>query len=89
MEKQLTVSASTWQTGDPDVKLPPWPVRAACRPFADVPSANSSANSPEIADEALLRAVGASASVLYNASGKFTCLQLPDDPEYDGIWDYQ
>ena len=65
-------------------------MRAACRPFADVLSANSSANfAEEIAEEALLRAVGASASVLYNASGKSTCLELPEDPEYDGIWDYQ
>jgi lysosomal Pro-X carboxypeptidase len=68
------------QTQDPSVKLPPWPVRVACAHFDGV----------DVADEAaLLRAVGAAAGVLYNASERTQCLELPTGPSFDGIWDYQ
>ena len=27
--------------------------------------------------------------VFYNASGALPCLALPDDSDYDGVWNYQ
>mmetsp|Transcript_65599 Transcript_65599/g.179928 ORF Transcript_65599/g.179928 Transcript_65599/m.179928 type:complete len:208 (+) Transcript_65599:108-731(+) len=66
---------------DPSVKLPPWPMRTACAPFAGLSGASS--------DAALLSAMAAAAGVLYNASDTLKCLELPADPNYDGIWDYQ
>eukprot|EP00966_Prymnesium_polylepis_P040889 948798-Prymnesium_polylepis.1 len=66
---------------DPSVKLPPWPMRTACAPFAGLSGASS--------DAALLSAMAAAAGVLYNASDTLKCLELPADPNYDGIWDYR
>ena len=31
----------------------------------------------------------AAVAVLYNASGREACYELPEDVNYDGIWDYQ
>ena len=69
------------QTQDPSVTLPPWPFRAACAHFA---GANASTPASE-----LLAAAARAASVLYNASGKSSCLAVAADPNFDGIWDYQ
>ena len=68
------------QTQDPSVTLPPWPFRVACSAFA-----GPAATRPT---ELLLRMAKA-AGVLYNASGHEQCYTVPDDPNYDGIWDYQ
>lgn len=38
---------------------------------------------------ALLRGMAAAVGVLYNASGHATCLELPADLEFDGLWDWQ
>jgi lysosomal Pro-X carboxypeptidase len=70
------------QTRDPSVTLPAWPMCAACAPFG-----NSSAVLPP--PHVLLAAMAQAADVFYNASGRETCYELPDDPEFDGIWDYQ
>jgi lysosomal Pro-X carboxypeptidase len=40
-------------------------------------------------DESLLAAMQLAVGVLYNVTHAETCLALPDDPEFDGIWDYQ
>ena len=69
------------QTQDPSVTLPPWPFRVACAAFAGA-SATTSA-------DALLGRMAEAAAVLYNASGHAACYDLPDDPSFDGIWDYQ
>ncbi|KAJ1477815.1 hypothetical protein T484DRAFT_1819986 [Baffinella frigidus] len=43
-----------------------------------------------IADPAvLLDGMRAAAMVFYNASGEAKCLELPDDGDYDGVWNYQ
>ena len=31
----------------------------------------------------------AAVSVLYNVTHATACLDVPDDPTFDGIWDYQ
>jgi lysosomal Pro-X carboxypeptidase len=69
------------QTEDPSITLPPWPFRVACAAYA-----GASAASPP---EELLARMAAAAGVLYNASGRETCYDLPNDPNFDGIWDYQ
>ena len=69
------------QTQDPSVKLPAWPFRAACSPFAGA--------RPQEAGDSLLGRMAAAAGVLYNASQREACFKLPDDPNYDGIWDWQ
>ena len=69
------------QTQDPSIKLPAWPMRAACEPFAGATAATPRST--------LLQAMATAAGVLYNASGRLPCLALPTDPNYDGIWDYQ
>ena len=43
----------------------------------------------EKAEDALLAAMAAAAGVFYNASRREACLEFPDDPNFDGIWDYQ
>merc|ERR1712232_188905 len=40
-------------------------------------------------DEQLLAALREATAVFYNASGKQSCFELPSDPNFDGIWDYQ
>lgn len=66
------------QTHDPTILLPAFPVRAACkhmdRRFENV--------------EALLAGMREATSVFYNASA-VPCFELPSDPNFDGIWDYQ
>jgi len=66
------------QTQDPTILLPAFPVRAACLHMSD------DFEKPE--DRlAALRDAGA---VFYNASN-VQCFDLPTDPNFDGIWDYQ
>ena len=69
------------QTGDPSIKLPPWPFRAACEAFRGATASTAA--------EALLEHMATAAGVLYNVSGRERCYAVPDDPNYDGIWDYQ
>ena len=66
------------QTQDPSLTLPPWPFRVACAAYAGAAAASSP-------DELLAR-MAAAAGVLYNASGRETCYDLPNDPNFDGIW---
>lgn len=67
------------QTHDPTVLLPAYPVRAACEHLGgDIP------NSEDLLDR-MREATG----VFYNASHTAQCFELPDDPNFDGIWDYQ
>ena len=65
---------------DPDSPLPAWPVRSACAAM-------------DVADPddpiSLLSGLRDAASVFYNSSGSLSCLELPDDQSYAGIWDYQ
>ena len=69
------------QTEDPSVTLPAWPFRAACAAFKGA----SKATPP---DELLAR-MATAAGVLYNVTQAAACYELPADPNYDGIWDYQ
>jgi len=69
------------QTHDPTVTLPPWPFRAACAKFAGADAATPA--------DALLARMAEAAGLLYNASGNAPCFALPQDPNFDGIWDYQ
>jgi lysosomal Pro-X carboxypeptidase len=69
------------QTQDPRVKLPGWPVRAACAPFDGA--------SPSTPPKELLARMSEAVGVLYNASAREPCFTLPADPNYDGIWDFQ
>eukprot|EP00656_Telonema_subtile_P017394 TRINITY_DN1932_c0_g1_i2.p1 TRINITY_DN1932_c0_g1~~TRINITY_DN1932_c0_g1_i2.p1 ORF type:complete len:500 (-),score=96.07 TRINITY_DN1932_c0_g1_i2:95-1594(-) len=66
------------QTLDPSLMLPAFPVREACKfmkgPFSDQ-------HSP-------LRALADASGVFYNATN-VSCFELPADPDFDGIWDYQ
>jgi len=66
------------QTHDPSVLLPAFPVRAACQHMKEA------LESPE----SLLAAFSDAGGVFYNASS-VQCYELPDDPNFDGIWDYQ
>ena len=68
-------------TQDPSVKLPPYPVRAACELMTR--------NGQELEGTDLLLALRDAAGVLYNASEQLHCFDLPSDPNFDGIWDYQ
>jgi pimeloyl-ACP methyl ester carboxylesterase len=65
---------------DPNSPLPAWPVRSACAAM-------------DVADPddpiSLLSGLRDAASVFYNSSGSLSCLELPDDQSYAGIWDYQ
>ena len=69
------------QTQDPTVLLPPWPFRAACRAFDGA--------KPTDSIDSLLARMAVAAGLFYNASGREQCYELPDDPSFDGIWDYQ
>ena len=93
------------QTRDPTVTLPAWPMRAACAHFAGAfnasggGAATGAAASVETVGEAagapraddLMRRMAAAAGVLYNASGKAKCYELPQSAldGDDGIWDWQ
>jgi len=67
------------QTQDPTVMLPAFPVRAACTHLGgEIPNA---------AD--LLERMRDATGVFYNASQRKECFDLPADPNFDGIWDYQ
>ena len=69
------------QTQNPSVTLPAWPFRAACSAFA-----GASASTPPTS---LLQRMASAAAVLYNVTEDKTCYELPTDPNFDGIWDYQ
>jgi len=56
-------------TQDPAVKLPAFPVRAACELMTRQGHA--------LVGEALLPALRDAAGVLYNASGSLSCFELP------------
>lgn len=65
-------------TQDPSTTLPAYPVRAACQHLA-----GNFSNGDD-----LLAGLREASGVLYNAS-KVQCYELPSDPNFDGIWDYQ
>lgn len=66
------------QTQNPSVMLPAFPVRIACeRIKGDHP-----------APEHRLAALREASAVLYNVS-QVQCYDLPSDPNFDGVWDYQ
>eukprot|EP00041_Stephanoeca_diplocostata_P034459 m.1178327 g.1178327 ORF g.1178327 m.1178327 type:complete len:945 (+) comp24526_c0_seq3:702-3536(+) len=67
------------QTGDSRFQLPAFPVRVAC-------SHMGSAGGDH---DTLLDALQRATAVLYNVTKSLSCLELPADPEFDGIWDYQ
>eukprot|EP00927_Polykrikos_kofoidii_P017959 TRINITY_DN18248_c0_g1_i1.p1 TRINITY_DN18248_c0_g1~~TRINITY_DN18248_c0_g1_i1.p1 ORF type:complete len:515 (-),score=64.31 TRINITY_DN18248_c0_g1_i1:127-1671(-) len=67
------------QTQDATTLLPAFPVRAACEHM----------NHDLTTDLELFAALRDAGGVFYNASKKQKCFELPDDPNYDGIWDYQ
>ena len=70
------------QTHNPDVKLPAFPVREACKAMKGPFTA------PDSHD--LFGAMAKASGVFYNVSGaSVSCYELPDDPDFDGIWDYQ
>ena len=69
------------QTQDPSVTLPAWPFRAACAAFEGATKAMPPAE--------LLARMAIAAGVLYNATHAEKCYELPTDPNFDGIWDYQ
>eukprot|EP00929_Paragymnodinium_shiwhaense_P097642 TRINITY_DN59276_c0_g2_i1.p1 TRINITY_DN59276_c0_g2~~TRINITY_DN59276_c0_g2_i1.p1 ORF type:complete len:531 (+),score=85.61 TRINITY_DN59276_c0_g2_i1:183-1775(+) len=74
---------------DPTIELPAFPVRAACERVAAFEAEAERAESPSAATEAMLAGLREAAAVLYNASGREQCFELPSDPNFDGIWDYQ
>jgi len=65
-------------TQDPSTLLPAYPVRVACQHLV-----GDFSN-----EDDLLAGVREASGVLYNAS-KVQCYELPSDPNFDGIWDYQ
>eukprot|EP00747_Dinoflagellata_sp_TGD_P070559 gnl/TRDRNA2_/TRDRNA2_156645_c1_seq1.p1 gnl/TRDRNA2_/TRDRNA2_156645_c1~~gnl/TRDRNA2_/TRDRNA2_156645_c1_seq1.p1 ORF type:complete len:266 (-),score=33.79 gnl/TRDRNA2_/TRDRNA2_156645_c1_seq1:22-819(-) len=67
------------QTQDPSVMMPAYPVRVACKSMIGQLSAAQD----------LLAALRDASGVLYNASRTLKCYDLPSDPNFDGIWDYQ
>lgn len=66
------------QTQNPDIELPAYPVREACK-HLEGPLKDTSALFEGMAD---------ASGVFYNVTG-LTCYDLPVDPDFDGIWDYQ
>ncbi len=71
--------------------LPAFPVRAACALVADRHAAAAAAAAAAADDDddlALVAAVGRAAAIYNNATQDQPCFTLPDDPDYDGIWDY-
>jgi len=69
------------QTQDASVLLPAFPVRAACTHMAGSLEGAGAAE--------LLAALREAGGVFYNATGREHCYALPEDPNFDGIWDYQ
>lgn len=65
--------------------MPPFPVRVACEFMTNYTSKTEG----DVGDAALLAAMQRASGVLYNVTQTEECLELPDDPNYDGIWDYQ
>lgn len=65
-------------THDPTILLPAFPVRVACDHI----------NGTLAADDDLFEAMRDAAGVYYNVTG-VKCFDLPADPNFDGIWDYQ
>lgn len=59
--------------------LPAYPVRAACEEL----------KTPNLQAIDLLEALSRGAAVFNNATQDLQCFTLPEDPEDDGIWDYQ
>jgi hypothetical protein len=70
--------------------VPPSSIPAAS-PLSGIPAATPPSGMPKASPRALsiLRAMAAAVGVLYNASGRLPCLELPTDPNFDGIWDWQ
>lgn len=66
-------------TEDPSVLLPAFPVRASCELM----------KGKTLTGKSLLEAMQAATAVYYNASRRLQCFDMPSDPEFDGIWDYQ
>lgn len=66
---------SSYLTGDPNVLLPPFPIRLMCETMLN--------------DTNLITAMGSAANVYYNASKTETCLDVPDyngGAQIDGVW---
>lgn len=59
--------------------LPAWPVRAAC----------AQTIATFVATNDTLQALNQGSGLYNNATQDVKCYDLPDDDEYDGIWDYQ
>jgi lysosomal Pro-X carboxypeptidase len=74
------------QTQDPSLKLPAFPVRAACEHLKG--NFTGGGGGGDDGGVALLEAMRDAGGVFYNVSG-VPCYELPDDPNFDGIWDYQ
>lgn len=70
------------QTQDPNLELPAFPIRAACEKMRGDFNENTS-------DATVFSSLREATGVLYNVSGKETCFDIPQDTEFDGIWDYQ
>eukprot|EP00039_Didymoeca_costata_P029055 m.23103 g.23103 ORF g.23103 m.23103 type:complete len:514 (+) comp7466_c0_seq3:18-1559(+) len=68
------------QTGDPGITLPPYPFRVACDLMMG--------GSPPSGDKVLSNFADA-IGVLYNVTKNENCYEIPSDPNYDGIWDWQ
>ena len=65
------------QTHNPDVKLPAFPVREACKAMKGPFTA------PDSHD--LFAAMAEASGVFYNVSGaSVSCYELPNDPDFDG-----
>mmetsp|Transcript_8029 Transcript_8029/g.11883 ORF Transcript_8029/g.11883 Transcript_8029/m.11883 type:complete len:629 (+) Transcript_8029:96-1982(+) len=69
------------QTNDASIQLPAFPVRAACNHMSGAFNHNDTAR--------LLSALRDAGNVYYNATGTEHCFDLPEDVNFDGIWDYQ
>jgi len=66
-------------TQNPFVMMPEFPVRAACDFMAGHFTGPTQ----------LLAALRDASGVFYNVTKKEACYELPADPDFDGIWDYQ